>query len=235
MVQALIIVAALLFLSRTTAVAAASCPAPDSAESRFVDIKSVVPGIRLDIRYAGPFNFVGDSINGYQSAKCLLSEPAAAALASVQSELKNSGHAVKIFDCYRPQRAVDHFVSWAENLSDKRMKAVFYPGVEKADLFEDGYIATRSGHSRGSTVDLTLIHLEGKNANSELDMGSPFDFFDPVSNTANGAISALARENRQLLVTAMAKGGFKNLPEEWWHYTLIDEPYPDCYFNFVIR
>ncbi|MGE4506222.1 MAG: M15 family metallopeptidase, partial [Desulfovibrionaceae bacterium] len=139
---------------------------------------------------------------------------------------------LKVFDAYRPQRAVDHFVRWAEDLADTRMKAEFYPGVDKENLFRDGFIAARSGHSRGSTVDLTIIDLA---SGAELDMGTPFDFFGPESWPGNPAMPALVRANRALLQRVMAAHGFRHLREEWWHFTLNGEPHPDTYFDFPVR
>jgi zinc D-Ala-D-Ala dipeptidase len=199
-----------------------------------VDVTTLIPDIVLDVRYHGSFNFVGEPIDGYLQPKCLLTEPAAKALQAVQLNAKTQGLTLKIFDCYRPQRAVDHFVRWAKDLDDIRMKQTFYPQVDKSMLFAEGYIAERSGHSRGSTVDLTLATIaEGKAR--ELDMGSHYDFFDPLSHTDNPSVSPEASANRQRLVELMTGQGFKNLPEEWWHYTLVDEPYPDTYFNVPVQ
>jgi D-alanyl-D-alanine dipeptidase len=155
-----------------------------------------------------------------------------AALAAVQRDLAERGLALKTFDCYRPQRAVAHFVRWAQNLGDVRRKADFYPDVDKRDLFREGYIAERSGHSRGSTLDLTLV----RRANGvELDMGSPFDFFSPKSWPSDKSVSAQARANRALLAEAMTRRGFKPYDKEWWHFTLANEPFPDTYFDFPVR
>lgn len=201
----------------------------------FVDISHYVPGVIVDMRYASSVNFVGTPVDGYQRSTCLLTEPAAMALWEVQQQLAKEKLTLKVFDCYRPQRAVDHFVRWAENLQDTRTKKGHYPNVDKSQLFEKGYIAGRSGHSRGSTLDLTLVSLGGQYGVGELDMGTEFDFFDPLSHTDNPAVSELARKNRLLLKSVMEAHGFTNLPEEWWHYTLKDEPYPDTYFDFVVE
>jgi len=195
-----------------------------------VRLREIEPSIRQEMRYAGAHNFVGRPIAGYNAAECLLTREAAQALADAQAELKDFGLTLKVFDCYRPQRAVDDFVSWAKDASDVKMKKEFYPAVDKADLFKDGYIAAKSGHSRGSTMDLTLAQAAG----GDLDMGTAFDYFDPLAHTANPAISRLQKINRALLKTLMEAHGFKNLPDEWWHFTLVREPYPDRYFDVTI-
>ncbi|MEB3309977.1 MAG: M15 family metallopeptidase [Snowella sp.] len=210
-----------------------------------VDITDVIPDIPLDIRYFTDYNFIGRRIDGYNAPKCLLTPQAATALKRVQAELVPQGYSLKIYDCYRPQQAVDLFVLWAKDMADTKAQSLFYPSVKKQDLFSQGYIAEKSGHSRGSTVDLTIIPLNsnmsapcqlGKNCkDNTIDMGSPFDFFDPLSHTLNSAISPAQQQNRLKLKTAMEKQGFKNLSEEWWHYTLKDESYPNTYFNFPIE
>ena len=200
--------------------------------NRFVDVQEFIPSVQLDIRYYTTENFVGSRIDGYEAPKCLLTKEAAIALQKVQEQLIRNRQSLKIFDCYRPQRAVEHFVRWAKDLSDQRMKADYYPSVDKKNLFRDGYIAERSGHSRGSTIDLTIIDLD---SNQMLDMGTDFDFFDPLSHTINHQISKSQQENRLILRTVMKQNGFMNLAEEWWHYTLENEPYPDQYFDFKIE
>lgn len=199
---------------------------------RFVDVKQFVPSVQLDIRYYTTNNFVGTRIDGYKAPKCFLTKEAAIALRKVQEELARNRRSLKIFDCYRPQRAVDHFVRWAKDLSDQKMKAEYYPFTDKANLFRDGYIAAKSGHSRGSTVDLAIIELDD---GQELDMGTKFDFFDPLSHTASSRVSESQRENRLVLKSVMERNGFKNLKEEWWHYTLRNEPFPDTYFDFKVK
>jgi D-alanyl-D-alanine dipeptidase len=191
-----------------------------------IDVHAVAPTVVEDMRYFGSHNFIGRPIHGYKAAKCLLSEKAAFALAKVQNELAFFGMSLKVYDCYRPQRAVDDFVAWAADLGDTKMKAEFYPQVDKSMLFKEGYIAAKSGHSRGSTVDLTI---EG------LDMGTPFDLFDPLSHTVNPALTPVQRRNRLLLRATMEKHGFKNLDEEWWHFTLVNEPFSDRYFDLEIN
>ena len=198
-----------------------------------VEVGHFVPGVVLDIRYYSNYNFVGEPIAGYEAPKCLLTRRAAKALKTVQEAVAADGLALKIFDCYRPQRAVDHFVRWAEAPEKTEMKTDFYPGVAKSELFEKGYIAAKSGHSRASTVDLTLVSVGSEG--DELDMGSPYDFFDPVSHTDNSVVDAAARANRRYLKEVMESHGFENLPEEWWHYTLKDEPYPETYFDFPVE
>ena len=199
---------------------------------RFVDIKEVIPSVQLDIRYYTNNNFIGSRIDGYDAPKCLLTSDAALALKEVQKELANNRQALKIFDCYRPQQAVDHFVRWAKDLNDQKMKTEYYPSIDKKNLFRDGYIAEQSGHSRGSTVDLTIVDL---NTNRELDMGTRFDYFDPLSHTATSGISTIQHDNRIALKTVMERNGFKNLKEEWWHFTLKNEAFPNQYFDFKIE
>lgn len=195
-----------------------------------VRLREIDPSIRQEIRYAGAHNFVGRPIAGYFAPECVLTREAAQALADAQAELKDFGLTLKVFDCYRPQRAVDDFVAWAKDAADVKRKKEFYPAVDKADLFKDGYIAAKSGHSRGSTMDLTVAELSG----GDLDMGTAFDYFDPLAHTANPAITRAQKDNRLLLKALMEAHGFKNLPDEWWHFTLIREPYPDRYFDVVI-
>ena len=161
-----------------------------------------------------------------------MTREAATALSNVQSELASFGMSLKVFDAYRPQRAVDHFVRWAQDLDDKKMKGVFYPAVAKEDLFSDGYIAQRSGHSRGSTIDLTIVDLD---TGEEIEMGTPWDFFDPSSWPSNLNLPPQARANRNLLNAVMTRHGFRALPEEWWHFTLENEPFADTYFDFPVK
>jgi D-alanyl-D-alanine dipeptidase len=197
----------------------------------FVDVATIVPGLVADMRYAGSHNFVGRPIDGYEAPRCLLAQPAAAALAAVARELKPRGLVIKVFDCYRPTRAVANFIRWAHDLNDTAGKAEFYPDVDKRTLFRDGYIASRSGHSRGATVDLTLATADDR----ELDMGTPFDFFSPRSWTADPTVSPEQHGNRVLLASAMRRGGFRGYDKEWWHFTLRDEPFPDTFFDFPVR
>lgn len=198
----------------------------------FVDVIELVPDAVVDIRYAGPRNFVGAPVDGYHVPRCLLTRPAAEALANVAGDARTRGLRLKLFDCYRPARAVAHFARWAADLSDTRTKAAYYPDIDKAQLFAQGYIAERSGHSRGSTLDLTLVEVEG---GAELDMGTPFDLFSPRSWPASNAVTPGQKASRQLLAKLMAAHGFKPLEQEWWHFTLAGEPFPDTYFDFPIE
>lgn len=198
----------------------------------FVNVNEILPAAGFDIRYASDENFLGTRVDGYVRPVCLLTEPAAAVLKRVQQDVQQRGYALKIFDCYRPQRAVDHFVRWVGDLRDRTMKAHYYPNEAKSRLIEKGYIADRSGHSRGSTLDLTLVKKDG---GAELDMGTPYDYFDSLSNTADPRITGEPKANRLLLKAVMEKHGFVNYPKEWWHYTLKDEPHPDTYFDFPVQ
>ena len=236
--------------------AARSEQAAPSFSDAFVSITDVDSTIVVEARYYGAHNFIGRRIVGYEAPKCLLTRAAATALAAVQSELRPYGLGLKTYDCYRPQRAVDDFVTWARDTADMKMKAEFYPAVDKRHLFRDGYIAERSGHSRGSTIDLTIIPLpppaqphyrDGDRlidcrrpagerfADNSIDMGTGYDCFDPLSHTANAAVGPGARRNRLLLKALMEKHGFRNYAQEWWHYTLVGEPYPETYFDVPVR
>jgi len=199
--------------------------------SAFVDAATLVPGLVADMRYAGSHNFVGRPVDGYMAPHCLLTQAAANALADVARNLGSRGLVIKAFDCYRPVRAVMNFVRWARDLNDQAEKAEFYPDVDKRTLFRDGYIASRSGHSRGSTIDLTLATTDG----AELDMGTHFDFFSPKSWTDDSSISSQQHANRVLLATAMRRRGFRGYDKEWWHFTLRNEPFPETYFDFPVR
>jgi D-alanyl-D-alanine dipeptidase len=213
-------------------VAIASGAPAQERPAGFVDASAVVPGLFVEMRYSGSHNFVGRPIEGYDRPVCLLTRQAATALAQVAHDLQPRGLALKVFDCYRPVRAVGHFMRWARDLADVARKAEFYPEVDKRTLFRDGYIAARSGHSRGSTVDLTLARLaDGR----ELDMGTPFDFFSPRAWPSDTQVSAQAQQNRKLLAQAMRHRGFAAYHKEWWHFTLRDEPYRDRYFDFSVR
>lgn len=201
----------------------------------FVYVEEVIPDILLDLRYFTTNNFVGEPITGYKKHHCILSTEAASALKEVQKELRKYGLGLKVFDAYRPQQAVDHFARWAADLKDVKNKPVYYPNVDKNQLFEKGYIAAKSGHSRGSTIDLTIVSLKQVENKEELFMGTRFDFFGPESWPDYKEISFTSRAHRLLLHLVMEKHGFKHLPEEWWHFTLKNEPYPDTYFNFPIE
>jgi D-alanyl-D-alanine dipeptidase len=198
----------------------------------FVDASTVVPGLVVEMRYYGSYNFTGAPVDGYEAPTCILTRQAAEALAEVQAELKGFGLGLKVFDCYRPARAVAEFVRWSEDLADVKMKAEFYPDLAKSELFPKGYIADKSGHSRGSTADLTLVYLPYE---TELPMGTGFDFFSERSWPENPDQPPQARANRLLLSSLMQRHGFKPYPYEWWHFTLADEPYADTYFDFPVK
>ncbi len=217
----------------------------------FVPITDVVPDAILEIRYYGTYNFVGERIDGYREPTAMLTREAAAALKAVSDELIAQGYRIKVFDAYRPQRAVDHFVRWAADVPDTLMKAYFYPDLDKSVLFDQEYIMAKSGHTRGSTVDLTLFDMA---AERDVDMGGTFDWFGPESHpdfcgnpetgeyTGDNSKSPTGRsitpeqfENRMILRRAMLRHGFLPLESEWWHFTLADEPYKDTYFNYPVR
>ncbi len=214
--------------------------------SGFVELAEAVPDVILEVRYYSTYNFVGDRIDGYEAPCVLMTREAAKALKAVSDDVMAQGYRLKVYDAYRPQMAVSHFVRWAEDLNDTRMKPYFYPNETKDVLFEKGYIAAKSGHSRGSTIDLTLFDMA---TGKELDMGGTFDYFgleshpdwcgDPetMEYTGDGedGITEEQFQNRMILRAAMLRHGFKPLVEEWWHFTLKDEPYPDVYFTFPVR
>lgn len=200
----------------------------------FVELKTYIPTIKLDIRYYTSDNFVGKRIDGYESPKALLTKQAAESLKNVQDELVIFGLSLKVYDAYRPQRAVDHFVRWAKDLKDTKMKLKYYPEVDKENLFSEGYIFDRSGHSRGSTIDVTIVSLDDTES-AELDMGTNWDFFSPSSWPQSLLVTTQQRANRAFLYHVMRKYGFMVLNKEWWHFTLENEPYPDLYFDFPIQ
>jgi D-alanyl-D-alanine dipeptidase len=200
-----------------------------------VDIARLVPDMALDIRYAGTDNFVGATVDGYEAPKCYLLAPVADALARVERELRKNNLRLQPFDCYRPVRAVKHFVRWAEDLSDTHTKSRHYPKIDKSSLL-GVYISRSSGHSRGATIDLGLLSCDeqGK-ACTPVDMGTPFDFFDELARTESPDVSDEQRTNRQRLVDAMRREGFENYVEEWWHYTYRPEPTPDLAYDVPVR
>lgn len=235
--------------------AGASEPQRQAPAGVFVAVRDVAPGVIEEIRYQGRHNFIGRPIRGYQEPLCILTRKAARGVARVQKQLARRGLGLKIYDCYRPQRAVDHFVEWARDLDDTLMREEFYPRVPKTRLFADGYIAAKSGHSRGSTVDLTIVRRpSGPQArfraggpltrcfappaqrfrDNSLEMGTGYDCFDRRSHTLTPIVKGVAKRNRLLLKRLMNRAGFKNLAEEWWHYTLRAEPFPDTYFDFPV-
>lgn len=208
-----------------------------STEStHFISIKKIAPNVDVEMRYYSSHNFVGRPIVGYKKPVCLLTREAAFALSRVQKDLEQTGLGLRVYDCYRPQKAVNDFVSWSKepskSIEEQKAKAEFYPEVDKSKVFELGYVATQSGHTRGSTVDLTLI--DTKNGGAPLDMGTPYDFLSERSSTANASITGDARKNRDRLKAAMLKENFVNYEKEWWHYTLHDEPYSNIYFDFDV-
>ncbi|MCR5582557.1 MAG: M15 family metallopeptidase [Eggerthellaceae bacterium] len=206
-------------------------PNPIMDASRFVVLADFVPGIIQEIRYHSTYNFVGDRIDGYEEPCALLTRDAARALKGVAAEMAARGLRLKVFDAYRPARAVKHFVLWGIEDLDLRMKPFFYPDLEKTDLFNLGYIAKQSAHSRGSTVDLTLLDMA---TGKELDMGGPFDLFDEVSHPSYRGITDEQFDNRMVLRNAMVRNGFAPIDCEWWHFTLEDEPYPETHFDFPV-
>ncbi len=226
----------------------------DERPKTFVNVSQVIPEIQLDMRYYTNHNFVGRPINGYNAPICLLTKQAANKLKLVENQLLPMGLTLKVYDCYRPQMAVDDFANWAAQTNQTQMQKEFYSTVDKANLFKQNYIAYRSGHSRGSTVDLTIVPLNSKipkysgkqlDCNNELpenrvddnslNFGTGFDCFSPLSHPANLELSPQVRANRLLLKNLMNQAGFKGLDEEWWHFTLKNEPYPTTYFNFSVE
>ena len=199
--------------------------------SGFVILSDFVPGIIQEMRYHSSYNFIGERIDGYEEPVALLTKEAARALKSVSNEMTVRGYRLKVFDAYRPASAVRHFILWGIEDTDIRMKPYFYPALEKTELFEKGYIAKQSSHSRGSTVDLTLLDMA---TGKELDMGSPFDLFDEISHPDSRKVTDEQFENRMILQTTMVRNGFAPIDCEWWHFTLANEPYPDTYFDFPV-
>ena len=204
---------------------------PAMDPSGFVVLADHVPGILQEIRYHSTYNFIGERIDGYEEPCALLTVEAARALKAVAGEMAVRGYRLKVFDAYRPVRAVKHFVLWGIEDQDIRMKPYFYPTLEKQALFAEGYIAKRSSHSRGSAVDLTLLDMA---TGKELDMGSPFDLFSPLSHPDCRDVTEEQFENRMLLQQVMVRSGFRPIDCEWWHFSLQDEPYPDTYFDFPV-
>lgn len=201
--------------------------------SGFVLVSETVPDAILEIRYFSTYNFVGERISGYNEPIALLTKEAASALKEASDDLLQQGYQIKVYDAYRPQSAVDHFKAWALDLEDTRMKAYFYPEVDKSMLFAQGYIASQSGHSRGSVVDVTLVN---RATGKDVDMGSPFDYFGEISHPSHTAgLTKEQIDNRNILRDAMLAHGFKAINTEWWHFILADEPYPNTYFDFPVE
>jgi len=205
---------------------------PGTLPDGFVYAKEVIPNLRTDLRYYSSNNFVGTPINGYIRPKCILTKEAAAALKKVQDEFERLGFGLLIFDAYRPQTAVNHFVRWSKDSTDIKMKEKFYPNVDKKDLFNEGYISSKSGHSRGSTIDVTIVSLRTGHI---LDLGGSYDFFDKRSWIDYKNITKNQRAIRLMLQRRMVKHGFKPYEKEWWHFTLAKEPYPNKYFDFPVE
>jgi len=222
----------------------------------FVYLEDVAPSIMQDMRYASDHNFVGHSISGYQSARCILTVQAADALQKIQTQLRKSNLSLKVYDCYRPQMASDAFLVWSQDIDDQAMKAEFYPRINKADFFKLGYVAAHSSHSRGSTVDLTIVPvptpreeiyqpgqpLEACYASynlryhdNSIDMGTGYDCMDKTAILDSRAVTMVAQHNRQLLSQVMQDYGFKSYDKEWWHFTLKNEPFPNTYYNFPVQ
>ena len=220
----------------------------------FINVQSIAPDIQLEMRYVTDDNFVGAPVDGYLDPICYLARPAAAALAKVQETVTRDGYGLVMFDCYRPQRAVNHFVRWSEG-KGAATKQQYFPDLDQSQLFELGYIAKRSGHSRGATVDVGLLKLssnhsgddfgrerpakcqhrfERSKAEGHVDFGSDYDCFDAMSHTASQEVSQHAITNRRYLVEVMARFGFENYDKEWWHFTYRPEPFPETYFDFPI-
>lgn len=208
-------------------------PVENTDASGFVLVSDIIPDAVLDIRYYTTFNFLGERVDGYEEPVALLTREAALALKEVSDEAITKGYRLKIFDAYRPQCAVDHFVRWADKLRALAMKEYFYPEIDKKRLFEEGFVALKSGHSRGSTVDLTLMDMATQR---DLDVGGTFDYFGSLSWSQNTeAITEEQAANRKLLRDLMISHGFHPMKEEWWHFTLDEEPYPDTYFTFPVN
>lgn len=198
----------------------------------FVNVAEVIPDAILEIRYYSTFNFVGERIDGYEEPYAFLTKEAAQALKTVSDAAMEKGYRLKLYDCYRPVMAVAHFVRWSEDANDQRMKEYFYPELEKSLILRRGYVATRSNHSRGSTVDLTLVDMK---TGRDVDMGGGFDYFGELSHTNYTDLTQEQINNRNLLRQLMIDGGFSPITSEWWHFNMVNEPYPNRYFNFPIN
>ncbi|MCE3268774.1 MAG: D-alanyl-D-alanine dipeptidase [Burkholderiales bacterium] len=227
----------------------------ESSPKTFINLKQFIPQVQTDIRYYGQHNFVGRPVKGYEQPVCLLTKPAAIALKAAEKKLLGMGLTFKVYDCYRPQRAVNDFVNWATEINNIAMKTEFYPTIDKKNLFSDNYIAYKSGHSRGSTIDLTVVPINSKipaynpkikqvpctapvqqrSPDNSLDFGTGFDCFSPISHPDYQRLSPQIKANRELLKTIMKRAGFRVLDTEWWHFTLINEPYPNTYFDFPVK
>lgn len=244
------------FLSSFSLSALANVPSDESMPKDFVYLKDIDPSILQDMRYAGYHNFVGHPLLGYEKARCILTRPAAEKLKAIQQQIKPLGYSLKVYDCYRPQKTVDFFIAWSQEINQQAMKVEFYPTVNKADVFKLGYVAEKSSHSRGSTMDLTVVKLpvqaqapyhsgqplvacyapyQQRYHDNSIDMGTGYDCFNDLSHPDNTNISLKSYLDRMFLRYWMMKYGFAGFETEWWHFTLKDEPYPDTYFNFDIK
>ena len=200
----------------------------------FTYLKKENPTLIIDLRYATSENFTGKIVTGYTSEKAIGTKALSIALRKVQALLRSKGLGLKVFDAYRPQSTVDAFVSWAASASDTLKKREYYPNLKKEDLFELGYIAEKSGHTRGSTIDVTLVYLNGRSKGKEIDMGGKWDYFGEASHFIYQKISPKQMENRRLLRNLMIEGGFNPYEKEWWHFSLKNEPFPTTYFDFPL-
>lgn len=200
----------------------------------FVYLENVAPTIVQDIKYFTHDNFIGRPIQGYLAPKCIVTREAAQALEVVQKTLQAKNLSLKVFDCYRPTTAVEDFIQWSKDIADQKMKAEYYPYVDKKDFFKLGYVAEKSSHSRGSTADVTIVQFDKNGQPIELDMGTHFDFMDETSHPLNPTIKGQEKTNRLLLRSVMEQAGFVPLETEWWHFTLKNEPYPNTCFNFLV-
>lgn len=209
-------------------------PAQDASAAGMLDVAMLAPDLHIDMRYAGSNNFTGARVEGYEAPRCYLLAPVAEALARVQASVLAQGLSLVVYDCYRPVRAVQHFVAWARDASDQRTKADYYPRLDKSRLL-DGYIAETSGHSRGATLDVGLLRCDAGTRCAPLDMGTAFDLFDTRANTDSPEVTQVQRANRQQLLQAMRAEGFENYPLEWWHYTFRPEPSPHTAYDFPVK
>jgi len=239
-----LILAAALVISFLKSESKTPAPAPEMDSSGFVNLTDVVPDAIIEARYFATYNFVGARVDGYLEPVVLYTREAAEALKAVSDDVKAQGYRLKVYDAYRPQCAVDHFVRWGKDLADSLMKPYFYPDVDKSELFDRGYIAEKSGHTRGSAIDLTLFDMA---TGKELDMGGVHDWFgieshpdyggNPDTGEYIGGVNITEEQfrNRMILRQAMVRHGFNTYECEWWHFSLANEPYPDTYFNFPVK
>ena len=200
--------------------------------SEFVILTEIIPDIVTELRYYSTYNFVGARIDGYEEPVAILTKKAAEKLKNVSKFMDENGYRIKVWDCYRPKSAVDHFLRWSEDESDDKMKDIFYPHLTKKEVYKKGFVASNSSHSKGSTVDLTLIN---KTTGADIDFGGCFDYFGNLSHTNYTGIEQIFQDRRQFLKQIMEENDFENLPEEWWHYTLKDQQFPNTYFNFPVN